>query len=381
MTAAQIGELWGAHPLSDALHEFEGLDDLLERGCRLAEPGEFTRRAFLNGKLDLSQAEAVVQLIQARSDRALEAARRQLAGSVGDMVNSLVDRLLGVTAMLEAYIDFPEEDLPPEDQEGPARELLALIADMDHLIATRQYSSLLHDGIKCVILGEPNVGKSSLLNALTGEDRVIVSAEPGTTRDYVEERIHIGPYLLRVVDTAGLHEAASAIEEQGISRSLQQIQSADLLLVVLDSTRPSPTLPESVLNTFRSGNTLIVENKTDLALNDGLAAFSPDCPHVRIAASRHEGLDSLREAIRQELEKGLIIPDENTVIVSARHASALQAAKDHLRGSLAKLRASEAPELVASDLHAAIGDMGAITGKIDNEAMLDRLFKQFCIGK
>ena len=357
------------------------LDDLIARGCRLAQPGEFTRRAFLNGKLDLSQAEAVAQLIQARSDRALEAARRQLAGSVGDTVNQLVDRLLQVTATLEAYIDFPEEDLPPEDQEGPARTLLGLISEMDHLIATRQYASLLHDGVKCVILGEPNVGKSSLLNALTGEDRVIVSAEPGTTRDYVEERIHVGPYLLRVIDTAGLHEAASALEEQGIHRSMQQIQSADILLVVLDSTRPSPTLPDSVVAALNARTTVVVENKTDLAVNAGLAAFAADCPHVRICAASHAGLDDLRHAIRHSLEEGLVIPDESAVIVSARHADALNRAKTALSGSLDKLRGGVAAELVASDLHGAIEAMGDITGRIDNEAMLDRLFSQFCIGK
>jgi len=357
------------------------LDDLVARGCRLAEPGEFTRRAFLNGKLDLSQAEAVVQVIRARSDRALEAARRQLAGSVGNVVNQLVDRLLQVTAQLEAYIDFPEEDLPPEDTAGPARALLELIRDMDHLIATRQYASLLHDGIKCVILGEPNVGKSSLLNALTGEDRVIVSAEPGTTRDYVEERIHVGPYLLRVIDTAGLHEAASALEEQGIHRSLLQIQSADLLLVVLDSTRPAPTLPDSVLSLLGARNTVIVENKVDLRVDEALTTFAPDCPHVRISASRHEGLDTLRAIIRQSLEEGLLIPDESAVIVSARHATALQSAKTSLHQALEKLRSGIAAELVASDLHGAIEAMGEITGKIDNEAVLDRLFRQFCIGK
>ena len=357
------------------------LDDLLARGCRLAEAGEFTRRSFLNGKLDLSQAEAVVQLIQARSDRALEAARRQLSGSVGAAVNQLVDKLLQITAGLEAYIDFPEEDLPPEDQEGPAKALRELVAEMDHLIATRRYSSLLHDGIKCVILGEPNVGKSSLLNALTGEDRVIVSAEPGTTRDYVEERIHIGPYLLRVIDTAGLHEAASALEEQGISRSLQQIESADILLVVLDSTRPAPALPDSVVRQLNARNAIVVENKTDLHTNPGLQAFAPDCPHVRLSASTHAGLEALRSVIRQSLEAGLVIPDESAVLVSARHAHALGEAKEALAGSLEKLRRDEPAELVASDLHAAIGAMGAITGKIDNEAMLDRLFSQFCIGK
>jgi tRNA modification GTPase len=357
------------------------LDDLIARGCRLAQPGEFTRRAFLNGKLDLSQAEAVVQLIQARSDRALEAARRQLAGSVGESVNRLVDNLLQVTAGLEAYIDFPEEDLPPEDQQGPARGLLELISEMEHLIATRQYASLLHDGVKCVILGEPNVGKSSLLNALTGEDRVIVSAEPGTTRDYVEERIHVGPYLLRVIDTAGLHEAASALEEQGIHRSLQQIQSADILLVVLDSTRPSPTLPDSVVAALGARNTVIVENKTDLAVNPELAGFAADCPHVRICAASHAGLDQLRSAVRHSLEEGLVIPDESAVIVSARHADALQRAKKALACGLEKLRGEVAAELVASDLRDAIDAMGEITGRIDNESMLDRLFSQFCIGK
>lgn len=357
------------------------LDDLVARGCRLAEPGEFTRRAFLHGKLDLSQAEAVIQVIQARSERALEAARRQLAGSVGRTVNALVDRLLLITAQLEAYIDFPEEDLPPEDQDGPARDLGDLIREMEKLIATREYASLLHEGIKCVILGEPNVGKSSLLNALTGEDRVIVSPEPGTTRDYVEERIHIGPYLLRIIDTAGLHEAASALEEQGISRSLQQIQSADLLLVVLDSTRPSPTLPASVLSLLGAGNTVIVENKIDLGPGRGHTAFAPDCPHVRLSARLGEGLDDLRSVIRSTLEEGLIVPDDGAVLVSARHADALHRARQSLQASLSKMTTGEAPELIASDLHTAIEAMGEITGKIDNEAVLDRLFSRFCIGK
>jgi tRNA modification GTPase len=357
------------------------LDDLLQRGCRLAEPGEFTRRAFLNGKLDLSQAEAVAQVIQARSDRALEAARRQLSGSVGKTVNRLVDSLLHITASLEAYIDFPEEDLPDEDRSGPAQSLRNLIAEMDHLIATRKFSSLLHDGVKCVILGEPNVGKSSLLNALTGEDRVIVSAEPGTTRDYVEERIHIGPYLLRIIDTAGLHEAASSIEEQGINRSLEQIQSADLLLVVLDSTRPAPTLPDPARQALQDHQALVVENKIDLDSSADHANFAPACPHVRISASTHKGLEDLRSTIRTSLEEGLLIPDESAVIVSARHATALEVAKQALRICLDKLRQQAPVELAAADLREAIEAMGAITGKIDNEDMLDRLFNQFCIGK
>lgn len=357
------------------------IDDMRSRGCRLAEPGEFTRRAFLNGRLDLSQAEAVLQMIQARSDRALEAARRQLSGSVGRTVEALAARLLAVTAHLEAYIDFPEEDLPPEDTEGPARQLRDLIGEMDHLIATRRYSALLHDGVKCVLLGEPNAGKSSLLNALTGEERVLVSEEPGTTRDYIEERIHAGPYLLRIVDTAGLHEAASALEARGVSRSLEQALSADQVLLVLDSTRPAPALPAALQGHLHPGNTLVVENKCDLPESRPLPGFLPDCRHVRLSAHTRAGLKDLRQLLRQALEEGLLIPDAEAVLVSARHAGALEEARNRLRQALEKLRVGEAAELVASDLHAAIEAVGAITGRLDNEALLDHLFSQFCIGK
>lgn len=357
------------------------LDDLVARGCRLAEPGEFTRRAFINGRLDLTQAEAVLQMIRARSDSALQAARRQLSGSVGNKINSLISNLLDITSRIEAYIDFPEEDLPPEDQQGPLQDLAGLAGEMEHLIATRPYASLLHDGVKCVILGEPNAGKSSLLNALTGEDRALVSSEPGTTRDYIEERIHIGPYLLRIIDTAGLHTAGSELEQEGINRALQQIDSADLLLVVLDSTRPLPFLPEPVRHQIRAANTVIVENKTDLAVEASFSTFAPDCPHVRISAARHQGLDALRSAIRGAIEAGLVVPDPSAVLLSARHAGALEAAREAVNGARSKLAAGLPAELAAADLHAARDAMGAITGRIDNEAMLDRLFQQFCIGK
>jgi len=357
------------------------LDDLIARGCRLAEPGEFTRRAFLNGKLDLTQSEAVINLIQARSDRALEAARKQLAGSVGRTIDALVEQLLSITAELEAYIDFPEEDLPPEDAGGPAARLKDLVLDMERLIATRTYTAMLHEGVKCVILGEPNVGKSSLLNALTGEERVIVSAEPGTTRDYVEERLRIGPYLLRIVDTAGLHEAASAIEEEGIHRSMEQIDSADLLLVVLDRTRPSPTLPDAVAGLLQANRALILENKADLPATFDHTGFAPDCPHVALSATTGEGLDTLREAILHSLEDGLLIPDDQSVLISARHASALEEARNALDLARAKLRDALPSELVAADLRAALEAMRAILGHLDNEAVLDHLFQQFCIGK
>lgn len=357
------------------------LDDLIARGCRLAEPGEFTRRAFLNGRLDLSQAEAIPQIIRARSDRALLSAQRQLSGSVGRTVDDMVQRLLQATAQLEAYIDFPEEDLPPEEAGGPAAELASLHTAMEQLIATRRYSRLLHDGVKCVLLGEPNVGKSSLLNALMGEDRALVSATPGTTRDYIEDRIHIGPYLLRVIDTAGLHHATNDLEEQGIARTLRQMEQADLLLVVLDASRPRPTLPQTVHQALNAHQTIVLENKSDLATNPELADFAPERPHLRLSASTGQGIPELRQKIRSAMESGLLIPDEEAVLVSARHAEALAEARNAVQSARSLLAGAAPTELAASELHAAIHALGAITGKIDNERMLDQLFAGFCIGK
>jgi tRNA modification GTPase len=192
------------------------LEDLFARGCRPAEPGEFTQRAFLHGQMDLSQAEAVMDLIHARSEKALAAANQQLRGSLGRQMNALIDRLLQVLARVEAYIDFPDEDLPPEDRVLVARELTQLTRETDRLLATSHYGQMLRDGIKTVIVGAPNVGKSSLLNRLVGSERALVSPEPGTTRDFIEERILVGPHCLRVIDTAGLNPSPAPLEKLGM---------------------------------------------------------------------------------------------------------------------------------------------------------------------
>ena len=357
------------------------LTDLMSRGCRPAEPGEFTRTAFLNGRMDLSQAEAVSDLIRARSERSLEVAQRQLHGSVGRKMSELTEQLLGVMAQIEAYIDFPEEDLPSEDQAGPAADLRKVIRQMQELIETRRYSALLHEGIKTLIVGEPNVGKSSLINALTGAERSIVSEMPGTTRDYVSAFIMIGSWRIEILDTAGLHEAADAIEKIGIDHTIEQSETADFFLLMLDANAPSPTLPSALVERMTPSNTLVIENKTDLASAEAHSDFLPEMTHVRMSLLNGEGLDDLRAKWLASIDSSLAQPQNDGVVVNARHAAALQQAVDALELAAAKLKDSALSELVAADLRDAVEHIGAVVGRVDNERMLDSLFQQFCIGK
>ncbi|MBC2595507.1 tRNA uridine-5-carboxymethylaminomethyl(34) synthesis GTPase MnmE [Ruficoccus amylovorans] len=357
------------------------LEDLLARGCRLAEPGEFTKTAFLNGKLDLSQAEAVADLIHARSTRALRVAQRQLAGSIGKRMDAYTQRLLRVQAELEAYIDFPEEDLPEEDQSGPIKAISGLSRDISQLIDTQHYSSLLHDGVQTVILGAPNAGKSSLLNWLAGQDRVIVSDTPGTTRDVVAERVVVGDYVLQLMDTAGLHASEDALERLGMQKTLEWLDRADFILVVVDSAAPSPTLPDAALEKIQAGNALVIENKCDLPSSSSRADFLPACPHIRLSLKTGENCDQLKSRLIETLSAGHHIPHEDELIVSTRHAAALTRAVDALETTLTRLNEGAPPELAASDLRLAVEAFGEVVGKIDNEAMLDQLFATFCIGK
>lgn len=357
------------------------LTDLMARGCRPAEPGEFTRTAFLNGRMDLSQAEAISDLIRARSDRSLEVAQRQLHGSVGRKMSELTDSLLSVMAQLEAYIDFPEEDLPGEDQVGPASALRQLIQEMRDLIETQRYSALLHEGIKTLIIGEPNVGKSSLINALTGAERAIVSAIPGTTRDYISAFMMVGPWRIEILDTAGLHEAGDAIEKIGIDHTIEQAETADFFLLVLDTTTPSPTLPESLLQRMNPNNTIVIENKADLPSAQASADFLPDLKHVRTSLLERKGLEELRETWQKAIDASLTQAQNDGVVVNARHAAALGEAVDALELASSKLKLGEHSELIAADLRDAVEHIGQVVGRVDNERMLDRLFQQFCIGK
>lgn len=358
------------------------LADLFARGCRAAEPGEFTRRAFLSGRIDLTQAEAVMDLIHARSERALAAAQRQLAGGLGRHLEGLIERLLAVVAQIEAYIDFPEEDLPAEDRRGVVAGLTDVLRGTSRLLATHRYGDLLRDGLKTVLLGAPNAGKSSLLNALVGRDRALVSPEPGTTRDFIEAPLQVGPHLLRLIDTAGLNPAPGEIERLGITKTLECLAEADLVLWVADATQPLPTLPPEAKAALRPDNTLLVLNKVDLLPDPPLLGSL--LPQVYVSALTGVGLEELRDTITARAD-GLAprLAAEEQIAINARHADALRRADGCLRTALAGL-GGEAPqpiELVSADLRGALDALGEIAGRIDHERMLDALFASFCIGK
>lgn len=357
------------------------LRDLYARGIRAAEPGEFTRRAFLNGKMDLSQAEAVIDLIRARGDRALEAAQNQIKGVLGNRIRTFVDQLLQILAEIEAYIDFPEEDLPPEDHGGPLQSLRKLINDVKRLASTSHYGALLREGVKVALIGAPNAGKSSLLNLLLSRERALVSDVPGTTRDFLEETVHLGKHCLRILDTAGLHLSEDPIEKAGMAKTIEQLELADLCLWVVDRTDPSFDLPERALNLLSSARTFVLCNKSDLAPGTPLPQNPRNLPSLAISAKTGEGLDDLIAAIDQLIEKEKPGHQQDWIAVSSRHAQALQTAQEALQTGLDLLTAGEPVELAASELRNAIEAFSRITGKIDNEEMLDRLFASFCIGK
>ncbi|MFP4351303.1 MAG: tRNA uridine-5-carboxymethylaminomethyl(34) synthesis GTPase MnmE [Puniceicoccaceae bacterium] len=357
------------------------LEDLAGRGSRPAEPGEFTRTAFLEGRIDLSQAEAVGDLIAARSDAALEAAHRQLAGGLGAEVERRVEEILAIRAEVEAFIDFPEEDLPPEDEAGPLSALARTLAEIDRMIATGRQRELLHRGIRTVLVGEVNAGKSSILNRLLGERRAIVSETAGTTRDYLTDVFALGPYCIQIHDTAGFREVSDAIEREGLRQTERLVGGADFFLVVADGTAQPPTLPPALSGRLKPENALLLVNKSDApgySRHDTLLPALPRCEISALSGAGFPGfLDLWESRIRRELLEGA----ETRVLYNRRHLGCLRECREALERARTGLREGVSSECVAPDLRDALDALGAIVGTIDNEAMLDVLFGEFCIGK
>jgi tRNA modification GTPase len=379
------------------------LDTVLEQGARLAEPGEFTRRAFLNGRIDLAQAEAVADLIHSRTELALRAANEQLAGKLSQRINELRNELVKTLAHVEAHIDFPDEDIAPDTRNQLLARLERGVAFMDELLRTANEGQILRRGIRAAIIGRPNAGKSSLLNQLLGRDRAIVSAIPGTTRDTIEETANIRGLPVVFIDTAGLREARDEIEFEGIRRSRQSLQNAEFILHVFDVSEPLTEADKKYLAEFAAKKRILVLNKTDLPSKLGIPDSSspgtqhptpdsqplpPDTRHstlgsplVRVSCLTGQGLETLKDTIKELAWSGEIKAEMLEVMINSRHQEALNRARAAAVRTLDALRADQTLELVALDLRIAVNAVGEIVGKTTTEDLLDMIFSQFCIGK
>ncbi|MDR2735321.1 MAG: tRNA uridine-5-carboxymethylaminomethyl(34) synthesis GTPase MnmE [Puniceicoccales bacterium] len=352
-------------------------DTLCHIGCRIAKPGEFTRRAFLHRKLDLCQAEAVLDVIHAKSERALAIAQRQLGGTLGNKISDLSSTIIKILAAIEAHIDFPDEETGFD--QNIHQIALKTFQDLQRLINTNFYKNSLENGINVVLVGRPNVGKSSLMNALLNTDRAIVSSEPGTTRDFISETIRLGPDMVKISDTAGIRSPESIPEKIGIAKTFEIASSCDLMLLVLDAATKNYDLTE-FKQLLAEKPSLLVLNKIDLG--DGQEIKTPPSAEmVVVSAKTGYGIDNLKAAMARIIIEKNLMPSEDEFIVNSRHAQILTKAKDYIGFTLERLAKGNDLELAASDLRSSLETLGEIIGKYDNESMLDELFGQFCIGK
>lgn len=357
------------------------LDDLFKRNVEAAQPGEFTRRAFLNDKMDLSQAEAVSLLISSRSKKSMLAAQRQLSGELGKKINHYCDSLVDTLALIEAYIDFPDEELPQENSNVILADIERLNLEFGKLATTSKYSSVIHDGINISIAGAPNAGKSSLLNTLLGSQRAIVSDIAGTTRDFISEKILLGDHAANLIDTAGLRDASDKIESMGVSLALDKISSSDICLLTLDASLPAPQMPKDLQTFFTEKNTIVVLNKCDICIDKSLEGFFKNFTKVKVSCLYSTGLDDLKNALINLIETHHISASADDILVGARHAKNLNNARKFLLSAAEKIRMRSPSELIASDLREALNQIGEIVGKVDSETVLDKIFSRFCIGK
>jgi tRNA modification GTPase len=349
----------------------------IELGARLAEPGEFTRRAFLNDKLDLAQAEAVADLIEAASERAARCALRSLRGEFSRQIEALVRELIELRALVEAMLDFTEEEVDALDRHDAQGRLAVLRSALDETFSKARQGSVLKSGLKVVIAGQPNVGKSSLLNRLAGEERAIVTAIPGTTRDSVRESITIEGVPLDIVDTAGLRDTADEVERIGIERTWREIGEADVLLLVCDAREGLTPADEAILARMPARLArVLVFNKIDLAGGAAGVEETEGATRVRLSAKTGAGLENLRALLLRLA--GWETDGEDVYLARERHLVALRAAAEHLAaasGALAR------PELFAEELRLAQASLNAITGEFTADDLLGEIFSRFCIGK
>jgi len=366
---------------------------MVRMGARLAEPGEFTRRAFLNGRIDLAQAESVAAIVAARSSGALRASMRQLEGGLSGKLGLLRRELVGLLAQIEVTVDFSDEDVDPLDWGSLVERLTSVQDDLARLLRTAFLGRALEQGVSTAIVGKPNVGKSSLLNALLMRERAIVSDMPGTTRDTVEELMEIGGIPIHLVDTAGIRTGGDKVEQLGVERSVRAMEQADLVLAVFDLSAPWDDADDRLVGSLDPARSIIVGNKSDLSRRAResqtigpnravlLATHLGDRHECRVSAITGEGLDDLRARIQQIITGGEGLHLEEPVLASERQRDLVNEAMENAGSALAAATRHDDEELICEDIRGAVQALGRITGEELTADLLDEIFSRFCLGK
>jgi len=361
------------------------LELLFKHGARPADPGEFSLRAFLNGKIDLAQAEAVSDVINAQTEEGLKQAEMQLEGVLSEKINTYKDIMLDLLAEIESQVDFPEEDIDPLVKKDIVSRTEGLISEIGKLLATYEEGRILKYGVMTTILGKPNVGKSSLLNSLLMRERAIVSKHPGTTRDFIEESIDIRGIPLKLIDTAGIRAATDHVEKAGIELAKKKASEGELLIAVIDGSAELDQDDIEVLSEIKDKNAVLVINKSDLGLNVSdkeLAKYIQSDRLARTSAKKNTGIDELKDIILDSLINRENHSKEGEIILTElRHKSALETSAESLKTFLKTFQIGESPEFSALDLRVALNSLGEITGEVTTEDVLGRIFSKFCVGK
>ncbi|MCD6154152.1 MAG: tRNA uridine-5-carboxymethylaminomethyl(34) synthesis GTPase MnmE [Syntrophobacterales bacterium] len=361
------------------------LSEVIKAGARLAEPGEFTRRAFMNNRLDLSQAEAVIDLIMAKTDRGLNLALSHLKGDLSKKINDLRSSIIDLLSIVEISIDFTEEDIHTSPVSELSDSIQHIITSIDEILSTYGEGKILREGLSVVITGKPNVGKSSLLNRLLNENRAIVTSVPGTTRDFIEEVINIKGIPVKFIDTAGIRDVENVVEQEGIRLVWEKVLSSDIVVILLDGSKNLTEEDMEVIEKNKNGEIILAVNKNDLPptlRNNALSKILPGVKPLWISAKYGDGIPALKEEIyARTLQNGQKDIQSNVILTNLRHKIALEKAGELLAKAKRNIIREISPELAAFDMREALKSLGEIVGETTNEDVLDKIFANFCIGK
>ena len=359
------------------------LNLIIDKGARLAEKGEFTKRAFLNGRLDLSQAEAVIDLIKAKTDSSYEQSVKQLEGRLTGLISIIREKIMAMISLIVANIDFPEDEIVEAQYESLLEDALEVKKDLFKLISGSDRGRLIRDGINTVILGKPNVGKSSLLNAMLKYERAIVTDIPGTTRDIIEDYINLDGILLKITDTAGIRETDDKVEQIGVERAKKSIEDADLIIALLDPSQPFNDDDREIIKLLENKKALILLNKSDLkrkVSDEDIRDILKDKEYMSVSILEGS-IEEIENKIVEMFFQGQIVGKEDFYVNNLRHVRALKDAYSAMESAIEGIKRQEFLDLIEVDLRQALNELGLITGETSTEDILDKVFKEFCIGK